>query len=798
MKCSVYISIVLILLSGKLLCQLVTNNTSSANTLVNEVLAGEGVQISNVTYVGAASALGEFFGASSNIGLDHGIILSTGSVLDVVNDAGSKNGPVGPNNNAGASTAYNTPGDVDLNSLVQGGTADAAVLEFDFVPEGDSINFRYVFASDEYIEWSKPTDKFNDVFGFFISGPGISGKQNMALLPDKVTSVSIRSVNDWNNSQYFNDNGNGVSGSQATDASVVNYDGFTDVFVASSKVTPCQTYHLKMVIADNPSDDPAFDSGVFLEANSLSSVPAFEIDQQANFSPNGSNTELFENCVHQGNLSITRKTKLAEILTVSYAISGSAINGIDYELLSGEVTFGEGEISQTIEVIPITDALVEGTELVLLKFDNPDVCDLAVDSLLFTYEIKDRPPLEVSITSYDSECENDEVTISADADGGVLSYTYNWLSPATGSSQTTIVSPVTTSSYTYEISDVCGQKEIGEVTVNVQTYDPILPLPMNDTIIRCRGEQVSFTAGATGGAGEYTYLWQSGKKSKKVNNVILSDTTFSVSISDKCGNTIFDEVEVILTYPPFSVNISEDTVYCFGDTATVVGTPVGGVPPYSSGWDVGSTNPYSFEVTKSKMLTYSSYDSCGILPAKNEVLIESQRPTASFNFNASIPEPDQIIGFFNFSAGATKFYWDFDNGLRDQTKEPTTVYEKVGRYKVKLSVTDELNCSDTVVKELFLRHPLYYFLPSSFSPNGDGINDFFKGKGIGVNLFSMTIFDRSGAVLFSTNDVEESWDGNTRSGQKIPSGVYVVKVLARSVHREDREYKYARIITLIR
>ncbi|MFT6716774.1 MAG: gliding motility-associated-like protein [Saprospiraceae bacterium] len=782
------------LLSSVAWGQLVTNNSKSAITLVKDVLTGEGVEISNVTYIGSAKAIGEFFGASSNIGLDHGIIMSTGTVLNEVNSLGFQKGPIGPNNNPNAKTDFKLAGDADVELIVGKTTHDAAVLEFDFIPDGDTVKFRYVFASEEYP--SQIASGANDFFAFFISGVGISGKENIALLPGTSTAVSIETVNAGVNASYYIANGNGLSGNELANGSVVNYNAFTTVLTAVSKVVPCQTYHLKIVITDVL--DGIFDSGVFLDASSLNSVPIFEIDQQANFSPTGNDKELFENCSHNGELVITRENKLFQTLSIDYTVSGSAVNGVDYELLATNVTFAIGETSKTIEIKPLTDLTVEGIETVVLKFDNPDKCDVSVDSLTFTYQIMDRPTMSFVSGSVNGTCAGEDVQVSANVSGGVPGYTYKWLPSGTEISETVTVNLIVTSTFLYEATDLCGQTITGDVTVNMPLYTPLVAIPMNDTTIKCRGAQVAFIAGATGGAGDYTYKWSSGQSSKRVLNTILSDVTYDVEILDKCKEKVIDDVFVKLDYPAFSVLLRQDTVYCYGDTVRMSASAFGGVPPYVFAWESGISNPYSYVVLESKSLLFTAYDSCGIIPAADSVFITSQQPTASFAVNSFVPEPNESIKFLNDSRQATSYFWDFGNGLTSTERQPSTTYEKVDLYPITLYAFDDLNCSDTISHDLPLRHPLYYYLPSSFSPDEDGLNDLFLGKSIGVTEFSMIIFDRGGVEVFSTTDVSQGWNGNFKSGNPAPVGVYVVKVLAKSELRFDRKYKFAGTVTLVR
>ena len=158
-------------------------------------------------------AIRSYYGTKSNIGISEGVLLTTGWVGFAV----------GPNTKDDISFAALAAGDPDLQQLVNALTFDAAVLQFDFVPYQDSVTFEYVFGSDEYTEYVG--SPYNDVFAFFISGPGIAGKQNIALIPGTSTPVSINNVNHIFNTQYYVNNYGGMT---------VEYDGFTKVFRITS------------------------------------------------------------------------------------------------------------------------------------------------------------------------------------------------------------------------------------------------------------------------------------------------------------------------------------------------------------------------------------------------------------------------------------------------------------------------------------------------------------------------------------------------------------------------------------
>lgn len=248
----------------------------TANDLVNNILLGNGVQIGNVSFTGQKHAIGFYQDQTSQIGIKKGILLTSGNALFVM----------GPNKSPRSGWASDAPGDEELDAIARGKTYDAVVLEFDFVTVSENLSFQFVFASEEYLEYVG--SKFNDVFAFFIEGPGI-GKTNIARLPDGITPITVNTVNNELNSQYYIDN----TYINTTDPFIwdvrnrkvienknylkeeilpkynIQFDGFTTVLEARSKVVPNKIYHIKIAIAD--VGDGILDSGVILKGGTFSS-----------------------------------------------------------------------------------------------------------------------------------------------------------------------------------------------------------------------------------------------------------------------------------------------------------------------------------------------------------------------------------------------------------------------------------------------------------------------------------------------------------------------------------------------
>lgn len=240
-------------------------NTSSnllPSQLVKEILleGGECSDISNFqlkqnpssAFPSPTRSWGYFEKGNSNFPFEKGIILTSGFATDAI----------GPSEQETLSKGDRTwLGDADAQALAGVVTYNATVFEFDFIPQGNTISFNYIFASEEYPEWA--CSQYNDVFGFIISGPGItndpglSGK-NIALLTNGLP-VTINNVND----QECGDDTYYVSG----EFQDIGYDGKTTVLTAFSEAVPGEIYHIRLLVAD--SGDERYDSAVFLEAGSF-------------------------------------------------------------------------------------------------------------------------------------------------------------------------------------------------------------------------------------------------------------------------------------------------------------------------------------------------------------------------------------------------------------------------------------------------------------------------------------------------------------------------------------------------
>lgn len=485
--------------------QVNVEDTASAATLVQNIV-GTGIAFSNPVLNCAQGASGQFTVVSSNLGIGDGIILTTGYAKTDPNDPFGHSGANGAQNDYFPANCVGGASDVDLSSLAQNSTFDACILEFDFVPDGDSLLFDYVFGSEEYDSYS--CSGFNDVFAFFLSGPGITGNPNIALIPGTSIPVAINSTTNpavtqpfsttlCTNmgagspfAQYYNDNQFGTS---------ITYYGLTTVMTARAAVIPCTTYHIKLAIAD--AGDCTLDSGVFLEANSFRST---NIKLELNSSLGADYDYLVEGCTY-ATIEVKRNTAFPIGQTVFLSYSGTSTRNVDYGAVPDSVIIPPGDTVTAFTIVTLQDALVEGMETITVNVLNP--CNHSViDSIVFPlYDY-----LPYTLLSDDTLlCGGEKVRLQI---SGSTDFNWFWRSNPANSN---IVDP--TKMLTYAYPDTTTTFYVSGAYVNCYTDTqsfvatveptPIVNILFPDTLI-CLGKplQLLVDVGPSYFT-NYTYLW---------------------------------------------------------------------------------------------------------------------------------------------------------------------------------------------------------------------------------------------------------------------------------------------------
>ncbi len=443
---------------------LVTSTGLTATQYVQNILLGPGVIASNITFTGYSNALGQFSvsGLPNTLGLDSGLVLTGGTVINTdINGPG----PHGPNSSGSSGFDNGAAGDADLNLLGGGtGSFNAAILEFDFIPSSDTVKFDYVFGSEEYMEYVDLG--VSDAFGFFLSGPGISGPYtnsaiNIALVPGTNTPITIDSLNQFDHGTYYVNN-------ETPPGTLLQYDGHTTVLTAVGIVQCNQQYHIKIAICDQ--GDGIYDSGVFLKANSFSSN-GLQISGGTLINDSLTTDSIFtEGC--QQALYIFSRPDSNGVDTIFFYTGGTATEGTDYTDVPAFIVIGQGMFADSIVITAFDDPFAEPMETVtiFILYDNP----CGTDTIQKTLYLQDYQKMVAVMGGDTTLCPGmgGPPVLDPIVTGGFGGYHYLWYPTADTTDTLQALMGITTVFYV-NIEDDCG-KAITSAPVTIVVQCPII------------------------------------------------------------------------------------------------------------------------------------------------------------------------------------------------------------------------------------------------------------------------------------------------------------------------------------
>ena len=419
--------------------------------------------------------------------------------------------------------------------------------------------------------------------------------------------------------------------------------------------------------------------------------------------------------------------------------------------------------------------------------------------------IPQPPLLTLTIGPPATICIGQCTDLTATAAGGSPAYTYAWVQNAVAI-PSTHVCPLTTTTYTVGVSDSHGCI-VAPLTVTI-TVDPPLEVVTANAANICPGGSDTLHAIGSGGNGNYSYLWMpaAGLNNPNSQNPIATPavtTTYTVIVSDNCG-TPTDSAFVTVTLWPLPVVsfVTKDTVKCAPMCATFYGTSNPacqvGLWTFGDGGTGGSCDSIRHCYTTAG--TYNvSYFVTDIHGCKGSSTVPNfinalPRPVAAFT---DAPQPTTIVAptitFTDQSTNAITWLWNFGDPSDSSSiiQNPRFTYLDTGCYNVLLTVTSTNGCRDSVMHPICIQPEFDFYAPNTFTPNGDGINDewFPKGIGISLNDYDMMIFDRWGNLLYETHTWGQGWDGRANGGSNIAQiDTYVWKVNLLDVFGNKHQY----------
>jgi gliding motility-associated-like protein len=205
-------------------------------------------------------------------------------------------------------------------------------------------------------------------------------------------------------------------------------------------------------------------------------------------------------------------------------------------------------------------------------------------------------------------------------------------------------------------------------------------------------------------------------------------------------------------------------------------------------FDDGSEPQTGFQVTHvyttpgvyHATFSYKDDIGCEALPAKTSAITIHEKPKADFSFPDEILISNPDVQFTNLTTvlGDNTYKWTVINYTTTTEVNPVFNFQKIGRYQINLVATAPVgNCVDEITKTIEVKNDFNIFIPTSFSPNSDGLNDIFipvyTDYGLDVKSFEMEIFDRWGHSLYRTKDITKGWDGSALGkGGNVNQGTY--------------------------
>ena len=384
------------------------------------------------------------------------------------------------------------------------------------------------------------------------------------------------------------------------------------------------------------------------------------------------------------------------------------------------------------------------------------------------------------------DCPGDPITIGVVASGGYPPYSYQWSDGVTDSS--TVVAPLLTEKYYVTVTDVCGLVEyVDSLVVNVPVADPLVIRGVQNDTLACPEMKAHFGPPVpTGGFGfDYLMSWNDYiDTTTYIQEIIYSDKKFTVKLTDGCrADTVEKTVwAIIADKNDLSYELTNDTVMCKGDIIVLEAKGINGGGNYKYFWENSLQSTGRFHTIKpTETTTYPVriVDQCDtVRNGQVEVIVSEIESDFEYEY---VNDYDVRFHDKSWSTDTIRFYdWTvLDLGLTSAVAEPVITMPDGMGYEVEFKVTNDYGCSD--VATVLVQPEYHLYIPSSFTPNNDGINETWSIKSLGIREMKLEVYDRWGNTVFSTTDKNFEWDGMVNE-QHAPMGAYAWRIVLFTDH----------------
>lgn len=432
--------------------------------------------------------------------------------------------------------------------------------------------------------------------------------------------------------------------------------------------------------------------------------------------------------------------------------------------------------------------------LICANIINGTIAGMAADPF-----VQVNTPLTLVSTTVSPLCNGAPTGAAAvSAIGGIAPYSYLW--PTIGDVDSSI-NNVAAGTYTCIVTDSVGCSDTISVTI---TQPPLLTVSINGPAGVCEGTTAQLNALSTGGTGSVTYQWQPGASTANTITIQPQQTsTYSLVATDANGCTNSTTATVsVWPKPQADFTVAQSEV-CAGAGVVFTSLSTVAAPGVLSnyGWDfsggitaTGSSPTVSFSTsgTINATLIVSTTNGCSDTLSLPAVLNILPAPIAEFTFNEMNTDGNfnGQVQFNDSSIGAVDWLWTFGDALgsSSNSQNPQVSYLNPGCFPVVLLVTDSLGCTDSTEQEVCLIAETSFYVPNTFIPDGDGINDVFFPKGVNINEanYQLRIFNRWGSLIFESLSKDIGWDGTYR-GIPVQIDTYVWVIQYRDANNKSKQ-----------
>lgn len=391
-------------------------------------------------------------------------------------------------------------------------------------------------------------------------------------------------------------------------------------------------------------------------------------------------------------------------------------------------------------------------------------------------------PLQVFLAdSIGFNCK-DTLWLSPQVMHGTEPYTYNWILDNQTVSSDSVFSGFIYEEQSLQLSmiDACGDS----ASANIYLYDTVdkLNADLGDDFAAHCMEEIDILPQISGGFGNKQYSWTHNGISTS-NSLVYSlvseqNAELIFTVTDECGNESSDTLQISSLKVPIHIELPSDTTFCAGDVVNITADVMGGSGSLKYFWNNEESDQASLEFQASTDFTcfLRVNDECSQVE-ESFVNVSVIELIADFEHIYISPEEIELK---NLSSSQCYYDWTFGDGSTSSLFSPSFDPSNILINKTTLEVSNYLGCS--AAKTLNFDPPMSIFIPSAFSPDGDGLNDRFMAVGNFVAEFRISVYDRWGNLVFEGNDLSDGWNGSYRNNEDYaqPNEIFNYQYVAKS------------------